>query len=388
MRALAALLLCAACTPDFRVVGDPLQPLDLDLSSGVPQTRMRGRTLVTPAILDTGSPVSTLSNAAGCAADTALVLNSAAVPDRIRLAFPDLHPYCVEGDSVVGGDLLVHYEAIFAGDRCGTPALGCLQLAPHEVESTRALSQETQPDGSSHPFAALSYELLGGGSFIDASGRTRTWPATRVPLRVCINPPQTATDPPGIDATLLVATGREGLTFTDSMLERAGLAAGVPIQELVLMGHTLGGANITDPGPCAEFSRAICLNTLPPPPNNQVRQCNDQLKQGCENAIFPPNDTDSLNNCSDVGAYVILDGPLDVSRIADEDPYIQSARNEVRPRIADIDGLLGSSVLSRLEQVRIDYQGNSSDDVDSGTRVITRCKTNDTTCHLAPRHPK
>jgi hypothetical protein len=383
-RPLAALLLCAACTPDFRVVGDPLQPLDLDLTSGVPQTRVRGRTLVTPAILDTGSPVSTLSIGAGCAPNTALVLNSAAVPDRIRLAFPDLHPYCVDGDSVVGGNLLVHYEAIFAGDRCGTSALGCLQLAPHEVESTRALSSGT------HPFAVLSYELLGGGSFIDVNGLTHTWPATRVPMRVCINPPQMPIDPPGIDATLMVATGREPLTFTEAYMMREGLEAGVPVRNLVLVGHTLGGSTITDPGPCAEYARAVCLNTtIPPPPDpSQPRQCHDPFKQMCEDAIFPPNDTDSRDNCADVGAYVVLDGPLDFSSIADADPYIQSARNEVRPRIADVDGLLGASLLSRLEQVRIDYQGDPSDDIDSGTRLITRCNVGDTTCQLAPRHIK
>src|SRR5262249_3483853 len=147
----------------------------------------------------------------------------------------------VDGDTVVGGDLLSHYEAIFAGDRCGNMgALNCLQLAPQEVESTLALGQE------SLPFAVLSFRLLGGGSFTDASGRVRTWPATPVPLRVGINPPQNPGDPLGIDATLLVATGREPLTFTENMATRVGLDMGMPIRQLVLVGHTLGGS-IGDP---------------------------------------------------------------------------------------------------------------------------------------------
>ena len=386
MRAAAALLLLAACTPDFRVVGDPMQPLDLDLSTGVPQTRIRGRTMIAAATVDTGSPVSTLSNLAGCGPDTAMVLNSAAVPDRVRLAFPDLHPYCVDGESVLGGDLLVHYEAIFAGDRCGASALGCLQLAPHEVESTLALSQErAKPivDASGQlihhpgwPFAVISFRLLGGGTFVDSSGRTLSWPATRVPLRVCINPPQKTGDPPGVDATLLVATGREPLQLTASAKARIGTDV---FDHLVLMGQTMGGS-IQDPGPCGEFTRALCLDAINPRDNRDARQL------ACEKSVL--TDPDSLDNTADVGAWVMLDGPMMAQTLADDDPYIQAARNEVRPRIADVDGVIGAQILARLEQVRIDYQGDPGDDIDSSTRFITRCKLGDPTCHLSARHGK
>ena len=391
IRVWAVALLCAACAPDFRVVGDPLQPLDLDMTTFVPTTRVRGSAAVVPAVVDSGAPVSTLSFAAGCQTETALVLNSASSPDLVRLAFPDLHPYCIDGPSVVGGNLLVNYEAIFAGDLCGnTGALNCLQLAPHEVEST---SQLSDPDQIGGPFAVLSFLLLGGGSFVDNFGRVRTWPATRVPMRACINP-QPFDAPPqpppvNVDATLLVATGQQPLTFATSFVALNGLVPGEPIRQLVLMGHTLGGS-VADPGPCAEYLRALCINAIDA--NMMLSdQVKTDMKAVCEQKTFP-NDTDSQNNSADVGAYVVFDEPLDFSKIPDDDPYILGARDEVRPRIAGIDGLLGAAVLNQLEQVRIDYRGNPNDNIDGSTRVITRCLPTPPgmtqTCFVAQRHIK
>src|SRR5215813_10809183 len=98
MKRWGALLVLGAlgCTPDFRVVGNPAQPLVLDLSSGVPTTRVRGTGAVVPAVVDTGSPVSSLSNGAGCQPNTALVLDSVTNFDQVQLAFPDLHPFCLD----------------------------------------------------------------------------------------------------------------------------------------------------------------------------------------------------------------------------------------------------------------------------------------------------
>jgi hypothetical protein len=380
IRVWAVALLCAACRPDFRVVGDPLQPLDLDMTAFVPTTRARGSVAVVPAIVDTGSPVSTLSFAAGCQTETALVLNSATSPDLVRWAFPDLHPFCIDGPSVVGGNLLVNYEAIFAGDLCGnTGALNCLQLAPHEVESTSELSDSSQIGG---PFAVLSYLLLGGGSFVDSFGRTRTWPATRVPLRACINPPDlySKDGPVGYDATLLVATGQQKLAFAESAVPRLGLAPGVPVDRIVLVGHTLGGA-VQDPGPCGELQRIRCLGTtdqyLNPSPF-------------CDRLVL--TDPDSWDNTADRGAYVVFEGPFDFATISDDDPYLVGAQDEVRPRIAGIDGLLAADLLDRLEQVRVDYIGNTNDSIDGSTRVITRCLPwpigVPPTCFVSPRRPK
>src|SRR5262249_61810713 len=99
---------------------------------------------------------------------------------------------------------------------------------PQEAEAASALSQATPP------FAVLSFRLLGGGTFVDASGRKHTWPATRVPLRMCINPTKDYVPgpAPGYDATLMVATGQKPLGLTETTIARIGLDMGMPIQRL------------------------------------------------------------------------------------------------------------------------------------------------------------
>src|SRR5262249_4955516 len=110
MRFAAVALVGTACSPDFRTVGNASIPLNLDVSSGVPQTQVRQDLAILPAVMDTGSPVSVLSNEAGCTVHSFLALDSGIVPTLLRLVFPDLHPYCVDGPPVVGGDLFTHYE--------------------------------------------------------------------------------------------------------------------------------------------------------------------------------------------------------------------------------------------------------------------------------------
>jgi hypothetical protein len=150
----------------------------------------------------------------------------------------------------------------------------------------------------------------------------------------------------------------------------------VPVNRIVLVGHTLGGA-VQDPGPCGEYKRIRCLATsdknLSPSPF-------------CDRLVL--TDPDSWDNTADRGAYVVLEGPIDFATIPDDDPYLVGAQDEVRPRIAGIDGLLGADLLNRLEQVRIDYRGNTNDNVDGSTRVITRCKGGDTLCTVSARQPK
>jgi hypothetical protein len=45
----------------------------------------------------------------------------------------------------------------------------------------------------------------------------------------------------------------------------------------------------------------------------------------------------------------------------------------VQQRLPDADGFIGTELLSRFEEVRIDYRGVSNDPVDPGPRFIARC---------------
>ena len=392
----------AGCTPDFRVQGNPTIPLDLDLSTGVPTTRMAGSMGLATATLDTGSPLSGLGMSWGCSEATAMELHSAAAPDRVRWVFLDEHPVCVAGDSaVVGGDLLARYEVIFASDLsdpglgCSQP-LGCVQLLPGEIEPTRDLGCEG--------YVTISFRLLGGGTYLDARGRKVDYLPTRVPLRVCVDPPLDYVrdcgrqgDPGcavlGRDATLLLATGVQPLVVSSTAATRLGLElSGAPPTTLALPGSPAPGVTATptvaidriaivgqtvgdrDPGPCFELQRSRCLAQM----DRNQGLCN-QLLVG----------TDNADNTSDAEGYIVLLDPTPAVTIADETPYLQSARDEVRPRIADADGFLGTQVLTRLPALRIDYRGVSGDEIDTGPRVITRCApgTQPNSCQAAVRRP-
>jgi hypothetical protein len=391
-------LAAASCGPDFHVLGDPSVPIDLELATGVPRTRVAGPAGVAPAVVDTGSPLSALAvPEVGCDAATMLALRSASAPDRLRLGLPDLHPACLAtGSSVVGGDLLARFETVFAGDLMGCPdPLGCLQLFSQEVESTRQLAQRG--------YAVLPFLLLGGGKRIDERGRTLTYTATRVPLRACLDPPATwsASTPAaalGLDATLLVATGVAPLVLSAASSTRMGrppagpgapitlpggdaataTAIGPTLARLALVGQTLSQSR--DPGACADLQRSRCLNQSPPPPAGF-----------CDALVLPE---DARDNDSDAEPYVMFEGPLDVAILADDVPYVVAAREEVRPRLADVDGLLGATLLRRLLELRIDYPGVPGDDLDSGPKVIARCPppaappAPQPSCTVQVRHPK
>ncbi|MEZ4359733.1 MAG: hypothetical protein R3B48_06095 [Kofleriaceae bacterium] len=71
-------------------------------------------------------------------------------------------------------------------------------------------------------------------------------------------------------------------------------------------------------------------------------------------------------------AIVELSAPTQVLIIADEEPLLVALRTELRPDQADVDGILGTAVLARL-QVDLDYPNN---------RVLARCS--DAGCQVRP----
>jgi hypothetical protein len=376
----------AACSPDFRVIGDPTVPIDLDVSTGSPHTRLGGTTGVVTAVFDTGSPLSTLANAAGCTPTTPLEIHNAGDLDRLRLTFLDQHPLCGTGDSVLGGDLLARYELVFPAARCAT-RLGCFELLPGEIEPTVALAAEG--------YATLSFHLLppSGATQLDPALGVVQYPATRVPIRACINPPA-AFDPAatdlGLSANLLLATGIAPLVLGDSARNRLGLALAdppdapaltlpgsdahvttmkvTPIDRMALIGQTVVGT--ANPGPCGELQRARCLLA-----GASLKTCNRPL--------LP---SDEIDNDSDREPFVMLAGPIASVVIADDTPYLQAARNDVRPRVPDADGFLGAEILGRLREVRVDYLGVAGDSVDPGPRMIVQCDPTDSSCVTSPRH--
>jgi hypothetical protein len=75
-------------------------------------------------------------------------------------------------------------------------------------------------------------------------------------------------------------------------------------------------------------------------------------------------------------ASVELILPIDVAVVADTDPTLQAIRAELRPAVADIDGLLGLNAFTPLV-VDVDYPNN---------RLVVRCWSPlDPTCRVRPQ---
>ncbi|MCG8419365.1 MAG: hypothetical protein MJE77_15640 [Proteobacteria bacterium] len=74
------------------------------------------------------------------------------------------------------------------------------------------------------------------------------------------------------------------------------------------------------------------------------------------------------------GAVVELCGSFPVAVVKDDHPVLQGLRDELRPALPEIDGILGTDILSQLI-VDVDYPNG---------RVILRCAEDTESCHIRP----
>jgi hypothetical protein len=74
-------------------------------------------------------------------------------------------------------------------------------------------------------------------------------------------------------------------------------------------------------------------------------------------------------------AYIELTEPLDLYLVDDAVPILVEANNDVRPRLSDIEGVIGSELLKRLE-AQIDYPNR---------RIIAHCAPGTSGCTTYPR---
>jgi hypothetical protein len=78
-----------------------------------------------------------------------------------------------------------------------------------------------------------------------------------------------------------------------------------------------------------------------------------------------------------VPSIVELNDPIPVLIIADSEPLLVGLRTELRPDQAEVDGVIGTSVLQRL-QLDIDYPNN---------RLLARCSATGAKCSIRPELP-
>lgn len=272
----------------------------------------------------------------------------------------------VEG--VVGGDVLTKVAVRL--DAQG----GTLRLLPDVAGESDAHARACD--------AVVPITLAGGGEVELPDGTSSEFPATRTIVGACVEPdgPDAAslTDWPnggGADTLLVVATGVEITVLSRSAYVRAKLVDDVdtlPTGFLSLPGSAgltavrLGSVNRLAVAADEAENRGPCRELL----GSRVMELD-----GCNSDRGACHCTAGTLECP-AGASLELVGPLQVAVIEDTDPLLQGLRAELRPRVADVDGLLGMNALLPL-LADFDYPGG---------RLIFRCRdAADPTCVARPR---
>jgi hypothetical protein len=347
----------------------------------------------------------------------------------IRLPLQPAGDGTVVPGGILGGNVLRGYSvAMRFGAACTVAG------APARCASMRFWSHLGADEGflEDAGYAVYRFSLYGGGEvtaqgspdFVGITGPL-VLPPTRVVLRTCAAAAAfTPTDDipccragddlklaTGVNLALLLATGVGPVVLTDTAFARLDaettrqicLAAGGPasppplpapgppspslhvatwptpivarwatIPRLAFVDLEAGPA--ADPGACVELGRArrteqVSYRTVTDPATGACRQPCDA----------DPRQPDLAQSSS---AYLELGGgQLPVAIVADNEPFLEALRLDVRPEGPELDGLVGAGTLGR-SRVEIDYL--------SGPRALFSCEPEAPRdeCWAAPRCPR
>jgi hypothetical protein len=383
--AFIALLAAAAACENAPYVIDEF-PISIDLDAGVPILLARSSDIdgvAHAAVIDTGSPITVLDVGSGDVGRRLASLELLRHPTAtspvlgVRARFTAVNAILGtlgsvgEGagqkiTAVVGGDVLSQVALRL------DPDASQIRLFPDIAGSDEAHENSCA--------AVIPFILAGGGNYLDGVDRVR-FPPTRIVVGMCANAapdlPTCSTTPclpSGQDTLLLVTTGVDWTILSRTAFKKVtGLddatvdalptapvfftSAQTPqnlhhtsIPRYAIVGHE-GGR-----GPCTElFTRRL-------------------MTQGpCSDAMLAAQTcpcSDNQSSCA-AAATVEMSQDLEVAMIEDTDPQLQALRNELRPAVADIDGLLGMSALRSLV-TDIDYPNQRAIIVCDGAVCHTR----------------
>jgi hypothetical protein len=226
---------------------------------------------------------------------------------------------------------------------------------------------------------------------------------------------------PGVDVRFLVSTGFSGVLLGAAAYDRlcdaaqrylgktcpggsaAQLLANAPAQEIQFPNPQstirraariqLGDPTGTPPlaalalvgregllSACGELARSRRLRAHPPPDGAcdsgarpRPGDCLQLLSTGGSDICGSPDRCNDMNQPA--AAYIELTEPLDLYLVDDAVPILVEANNDVRPRLSDIEGVIGSELLKRLE-AQIDYPNR---------RIIAHCAPGTSGCTTYPR---
>jgi len=296
---------------------------------------------------------------------------------------------------VLGGDILRRYSVDMRfGAACGgTEPCSSMTFWPHLGADLGFLEDAG--------YAVLHFALFGGGEvtaegdpdFLGQRGPLVEAPS-RIVFRTCAVPDHLARETipremcckesdaarlaTGVDLALMLDTGVGPIVLSTSAwrriiaklpampVETSGVlriatwpdpmpATWSTIPRFALVDLETGSA--TDPGPCVELRRAQRIEQV----SYQIGGlAPDACTQPCDNDLREPDKSQSS------AAYLELTAPIPVAVIADNEPYLQGLRFDVRPEGPELDGVLGAGALGR-SRVEIDY-------VSAPARAVFSCE--------------
>jgi hypothetical protein len=389
----------AACSGDDTIY-DPF-PIPVATDAGVLVVGLRSTDLdptgaARTAVVDTASPVTLFDvGKPGTSLRTVSVdlLGAGAGVPRARFAGVRA---LLGAAGTVGEDAPLAIGGVLGGDVLAEHALrvdvtgGALRITPDVAGDDCALADAC--------LGSFSTPLAGGGQLRLGQDSVK-FPATRVVLSVCLEPPPaSATTVGGTDTLLLVATAVRPLVLSRSTYRHLTGASdadvdALPAATIHLAGDgrqdgvagrraTVHGLALADRGKhsddnpargaCLELFASRLMTALPPGGGAKTFCTPDML---VAHGSAPPTCpcTNGASSCS-VGPSLETTRDLDAIVIDDADPLLQGLRDELRPGLGDIGGLLGVQALQGTV-LDLDYRHG---------RTIARCSAADPTCVRRP----
>jgi hypothetical protein len=410
-------LLATASAPD-----QPVPSFLMAVSTGSPLTLLTGPATNQPTTEQAGFD---LLDPASVAANPAMahLRGSFRNVSLLRLPLSSVGDGSVVLGGVLSGDILRQYSVdIRLGALCPDGISFC---------SSMTFWEHLGPDLGfleDSGYAVLRFALFGGGEttatgdpdFLGMRGPL-VLPPTRVVFRGCGVPkPFLPTDPrdlgcckeadaarlaSGVDLALLLDTGVGPMVLSQSAWTRVLNALTVQMDPAAMPVETPGELNIatwsgsipatwstiprfalvdnetggaTDPGPCVELgrSRRIEQVSVAVQAAEASQMTTDVCTQPCDNDIREP---DKSQNSA---AYLEVNGTIPVAIIADDEPFLQGLRFDVRPEGPELDGIVGAGALKRA-RLEIDYASSSK-------RALFSCEHDAprSECYAAARCPR
>jgi hypothetical protein len=377
--AAAGALGLTSCGCEQGIVGDGLA-IPFDSSSGAILLPIREGGQVRTALVDLLAPITVLDAPDGqppsrrCAD---LTLLAGGVPRAHLLLTATVLHACPTGEPCQVGpvDAARPVEAVIGADAFAPGAVRIdfaartLALFPDVAGSAAARGRQCE--------AVIPDPFRGGGTLF-IGGTEVDFAARRIALGACLAPaPFDPEDPDGlaglrttgVDAELVLSTGLGPTVLGASAYRRYQAASGappleaLPAHELWIPAGRLAGRRATIPrlaltgehtdgrGPCRQVYAHRMLS---------LASCGDA-------DTAPAGGCPCPGGASFCRAPAVVElaptAPLEVLVVADDHPVLQALRSELRPRSAEVEGILGTDALARTS---IDVDGPNR-------RVLIRC---------------